>query len=134
MKRLFIDLTGVVLDIEPGETDIDYSKVKTLPGAMEAIQEIIDIECCEVWLVPDLKTPTIMNYINLLDWVKNNFPSLVKYYTLSGTMDHFASKGDMLIANQECEFIGNVVDFSKDNHNWKYITDIIESAIKLEIP
>lgn len=124
MKRLFIDMDKIVVD----------SELIPISESIEAIKKFIDIGCCQIYLVPALKEITIVDYCLRFDWVKKYLPELASHFIISSVMDKFADDKDMLISHEYHDFPGILVDFSKDEHDWAYIINIIESVVQIEMP
>ena len=145
--RIYIDMDGVLANFDKAAEEhpsngikgfrpdltLDFSKFEPMPGAIKAVQELIDmghelfIATTPPWNHPD-------SWGQKRDWVEKNLPKLKKKMVLTHRKDLLI--GDILIDDSmwrgQPDFQGTWFHFGDNGMDWKYVIEGIKSIMDVE--
>ena len=142
MKRIFIDMDGVLADFEGGRTSDKkrrnppemysegfFENLEPIPGALEAMQELHQSGKYDLWIATKPVATSPRSYTEKVNWIAKNLPYMLKKVVL--TQDKSFLEGNVLIDDNFVEGFGGIqVKFETDAEDeWKSILDLLEAIL-----
>lgn len=137
MKKLFIDMDGVIVDFERfmKKYDLTAKEVKVKPGAffqmmpvagaIEAIREIIELGEYDVFIATKAPTAVPGAYADKVSWIMKYLPELERKIIITHDKGLLGGPSDTLIDDRpekaNCrEFPGRFIQFNVTGENLDY--------------
>lgn len=146
MKRVFIDMDGVMADFEGfmAEFSVDaeyikrqpgcYRRLRPIPGAIEAIRQIIAMGY-EVWVATKPPTAQPHAYAEKVAWILEHLPELERRIIITHDKGLLGDECDFLCDDMpqraNCAvFPGTLIHFGK-GMGWPQVVDYLRCAARV---
>ncbi|MRI59017.1 MAG: hypothetical protein C6H99_05880 [Epsilonproteobacteria bacterium] len=146
-KILYIDMDNVLVDFKSGIDELDektkknyegrldevpgiFSKMKPMPGALEAIEKLWD--SYDIYILSTAPWENPSAWSDKLEWIKRHVPKAYKRLIL--THNKHLNKGDFLVddrtKNGADRFEGEHIHFGTEKFpDWRSVVEYLESRI-----
>lgn len=136
MKKIFIDMDGVIVDFDRYMKDNgmsaeavkrgqdSYLNMLPMEGAIDAVRALIALDY-DVWIASKPPTAVPGAYADKVAWIMHYLPELERKIILTSNKGLLGGEGDYLIDDRPhkagCEdFEGTLIHFTED-HGWNDI-------------